>query len=667
MGVLSTFYFMFAADTTNVKKGMDEGNKAAEGLGKTVDKVDGSVGKLGEAFSKAARAAQTLAVGLGAIGLARMTNETAQHTFALDMQARALGMNVQALSIYQQAVVSMGGTAEGATATLDGLRKKFTEMSRYGQMQGPDAFMFKQLGLSAQDMQDSIKDPTIALQKLSGVFESLNSTQRLYIGEKLGLDQGTIALLGEGRRGFDDLIERQKRLGFVTKEQAEDARRYKLQLAELGITMESLKRTVTGSLLPAFTWIADKIVSVSIFFQEHKTFAIAFFTGVATVLTAVYTPAIVRAAIATWALIGPFVAVALAAVAVGVAIGLIADDIDSFLKGQNSITGEIAKKWPIVGEVIRGVAEVVKFAINNMKISFQFLVDLIEKGPHAAIENFGKAVTKVFDTIFEQFPRLKKFFEGISAPIEWLTNKLGIKPSDPTSAKPADQPATAPQAKSPAAVASSGKNTATGRELAAKIYASGGWTKEQAAGIAGSFMQESGGSATAVNKSSGAYGLAQWLGSRVKDFKEFAGKDLKASSLDEQIAFFNYEVTKGKEQGAGKRLRAARTASEAAAAHSIYYERPGKEEANNGRRAQMAEAILAGQQTIAATSAPIAAQSSQSIANSRTSNRSTSVSVGELNIHTKAASADSIASAARDSLTGQLKSAADQYDDGIVA
>ncbi len=110
--------------------------------------------------------------------------------------------------------------------------------------------------------------------------------------------------------------------------------------------------------------------------------------------------------------------------------------------------------------------------------------------------------------------------------------------------------------------------------------------------MTGSLQQESGLNPFAVNPQSGAYGIAQWLGSRVADFKAFSGKDLRSSTLEEQLAFHQHELTQGKERKAGDLIRAAKTAADAARIHSEAFERPGVEEAAIGNRQRNAAAAL---------------------------------------------------------------------------
>jgi len=50
MSVLESFYFVFDADTSKLKKGLDDAKKAAEGFKKPLDDADDSAKNLGKSF-----------------------------------------------------------------------------------------------------------------------------------------------------------------------------------------------------------------------------------------------------------------------------------------------------------------------------------------------------------------------------------------------------------------------------------------------------------------------------------------------------------------------------------------------------------------------------------------------------------------------------------------
>lgn len=130
-------------------------------------------------------------------------------------------------------------------------------------------------------------------------------------------------------------------------------------------------------------------------------------------------------------------------------------------------------------------------------------------------------------------------------------------------------------------------------------FISQGWTREQAAGLVGNLQKESGGFRDDVIRGdkSGrgdggkAVGIAQWHLERQQDFKDKYGKSIVGTTLMEQAAFVHHELTKGKEQAAGNKLRQTRTAAQAGAVVSEHYERPAAVEAEKRERARIAEAI----------------------------------------------------------------------------
>lgn len=658
MSVLDTYFFMFEADTSKVKKGTEEGGKAADELTKKLNITEAIADKTGKSFlemAKSAGKALSAVVALGAIKA--ITADTADHTFAVAQQARALDMSVESLSTWQHAVVSAGGTAEGATASLETLRTKFVEMSRFGVMMGPDSFMFKQLGLSAQDMKESIKDPTVALGKLAETFGTLNRTQQLYIGKKLGLDQGTIAILSQGREKFDQIIAKQKELGVVTEKQAEAATRYKLAQMELVTVYETVKREITTELLPAFTWIIEKVQSLITWFREHKAFAIGFFGGMAAVIAVSLVPALVTAATAMWALLAPLLAIILPIAAVGVAFGLLADDIYNFLKGNNSVIGELSKKWPIVGQVVRGVADDVKEAFGIITQAFT--------DPEAAF----KRLIALAEKLFHQIEKFK------SKALSWAAKKLGFGSDDVPATSASPKLAAAVGAQNlpidvvTAAAAAEAKYGVPAKVTMAQWALESNRGKNMPAGSNNPF----GIKARAGQPFIEAMTTEHVNGQDVRVSQKFAKYDSLADAFEAHAkllangsAYSDARKHKDDPNAYADALtgKYATDPNYGAKLKSIM----GSQDAAlmAARRQQLDADIRLGQSAIAATAAPIASQTSQSIANSRTSNRTSSLSVGGVTINTKSTDPKAIRDEFHNSLQGQLTNMLDQYDDGVA-
>lgn len=138
-----------------------------------------------------------------------------------------------------------------------------------------------------------------------------------------------------------------------------------------------------------------------------------------------------------------------------------------------------------------------------------------------------------------------------------------------------------------------------GRDMAARVanfFEGLGWTKEQAAGISANLSAESSFDPTAIGDGGKAYGVGQWHPDRQEAFRQWAGKDIRQSSLEDQLRFVHYEMTQGAEKRAGDLLRAATSANAAGAAVSKHYERPADREGEAAKRGALAERILANSQ-----------------------------------------------------------------------
>jgi len=140
----------------------------------------------------------------------------------------------------------------------------------------------------------------------------------------------------------------------------------------------------------------------------------------------------------------------------------------------------------------------------------------------------------------------------------------------------------------------------TGEEATARqrqafdYFRSQGWSAAQASGLVANLRHESGAGLDHQARGDGgkAYGIAQWHPDRQRNFRLWAGKSIQESTLEEQLAFVQFELTQGQERAAGAALRNARTPAEAAGVVSRQYERPANREGEAAARAQTATSML---------------------------------------------------------------------------
>ena len=163
---------------------------------------------------------------------------------------------------------------------------------------------------------------------------------------------------------------------------------------------------------------------------------------------------------------------------------------------------------------------------------------------------------------------------GVPTSVSAPSPQPGGAPSAPNpkaAAEPASAPIPAP-ASSPAA-AGQGQG---GDPLLAHViqhFTSEGYSPAAAAGMAGNFAAESNLSPTSVNPKEGAFGIANWTGSRRAALQQFAqANGRNPADLDTQLAFADSELA-GPERRARDLLMNAQTPAQGAAA-ALAYERP---------------------------------------------------------------------------------------------
>jgi LysM repeat protein len=189
---------------------------------------------------------------------------------------------------------------------------------------------------------------------------------------------------------------------------------------------------------------------------------------------------------------------------------------------------------------------------------------------------------------------ISKDFDTTPEGLEWLNPGLNIKTIKPgvrirVRGDDADERRTATVDQP------SGGGASGNAKTAFDYFIQQGWSKEQAAGLVANLQAESGQNldVNIFGDGGAGYGIAQWHGSRQRDFERVMGKPLKGSGLEDQLKFVQWELN-NTEKRAGARLKAAKTAAEAAAIIDQYYERSSGIHRN--KRIQFAQNLVPGNQ-----------------------------------------------------------------------
>lgn len=130
--------------------------------------------------------------------------------------------------------------------------------------------------------------------------------------------------------------------------------------------------------------------------------------------------------------------------------------------------------------------------------------------------------------------------------------------------------------------------TGANAQAARSYFLAQGYTPAQVAGILANIQAESGFNPGAVGDNGQAYGLFQWHPDRQRAFRLWSGHDIRQSTMAEQLAFAQWELTHT-EAAAGAALRRSQTRAQAGAAFSLGFERPAGGAATAAQRGALAD------------------------------------------------------------------------------
>lgn len=246
------------------------------------------------------------------------------------------------------------------------------------------------------------------------------------------------------------------------------------------------------------------------------------------------------------------------------------------LKTEDSSILEIPNPEPVYGEEpIGGKLETPSYSEqqNRLRAAATTFAVLNSKDPNS--EETRKARIS-YETEQRRMDNFRAMSDDTSGP-EYDSQKItptqvSTSASVPTATgapSPAPTPASVPTASPSKMISQSGSVSE-----ALSFFENKGWTKEQAAGIVGNLMAESGTSlkTDAVGDGGKAYGIAQWHPPRQKNFEKVFGKDIRSSSFKEQLEFVNWELN-NTEKTAGNLLKQSTTPEQAASIVDQFYER----------------------------------------------------------------------------------------------
>lgn len=524
-------------------------------------------------------------------GLKNFIGDTVSGAASLGRLSANLGMSTRDLSAWQKASERAGGSADGITRGLQGAQRAVAQFK--AGLGSEETNWFFRYGGNADDLKDAetfLKAQADILQRL---YTQSPDRAALAAGQ-MGIGDN-FDLLKRGRAGVDALVDAQRRNSAITEKDAADADRLRVRMLDLRDTLQAVATRVLVAMLPALERLLEYLNRLAEWAQAHEKDITRwvdegvralgeFLREVDKGVDAVGGWKTVLIALLALNLAGPvagLVALAAALVSVGRALGGVA------AAGAGAST-------------VAGLARV--FGVGGAA--------LLHSGNLNANESEGLKYRRGMDATIDTGRQ----------PTEAERRAMSGEPTGGSPQHPVEQ------------------------EVIGTLQAMG-WSRAQAVGLAANFRAESNFRPDAVGDGGRAYGIGQWHPDRQAAFRQQFGKDIRGSSLQEQLAFADFELRRGAERAAGAKLMRETTAAGAADVVSRYYERPADRMGEAAKRAALADRMY--RLSPQGLPSPDAVRASAAGGGRGFINpdgaTSTEIRIGEINVVTQATDAQGIA------------------------
>lgn len=236
MAIFETFTLLFKADSSQLKKEVDDVKKKTDETTKTFKDAEDQTKKTDNQFISLAKSLAAVATAYLSVGaVIGAFRSSVGNTTELAQLSRELNVNIETLDAWGGAIKNFGGDAKSFQSSLVALAKTF----------------------------NASPETTLAyLPRLAETLKGLGKVQGRIYGESLGIDPATVSFLLQGRKAVETAIARQRELGTVNERDAQIAREFNKAIGETSDAFNDLLRALSVEILPKLTDFAKALTGI---------------------------------------------------------------------------------------------------------------------------------------------------------------------------------------------------------------------------------------------------------------------------------------------------------------------------------------------------------------------------------------------------------------------
>ena len=367
--VLKQFRIVFGIDT----KPLDSG----------VQKAESTLKRFGRVFNSIAATYFSYKIMQGVIkGYADFNTQLGNST-------SLMGYNVENVTALGGALKRFGGDTQSVISSLNALNSGLQDAKFGG---GALVEVAKRYGVAFTNSNGKLMSAEQLLNSLSSQLQKYDKQTRMAIAQQLGLDESLVRAFNNGGKELQRLIDKQKQFGIVTAKDIKISDNFNHAILDLKDSFAGITKSLARFILPLITKLLKLVTQFIEFLKKHRQFVIAFFSALLVAMLPILA-IFAKMAIASAAAFAPIYAV----VGVITAIALVAEDIYYYFMGWDSVTGDLVKKFPLLGkalEAIRPVFMAIKQAFSDI---MDFLADPSWDNFINIFLNIGKAIVEMLE------------------------------------------------------------------------------------------------------------------------------------------------------------------------------------------------------------------------------------------------------------------------------
>lgn len=404
--------------TKNRKKTEEDFDRTKEKATKTAKDIEASGKRASSFFSNLRGEVLALfAVFTAGKGLIDFTRDVVDGDAAMGRFAKTIDDSIEDLSAWRNMAELTGGSADGMAQSMQGLVDQYQQFTITGESSVIP--YFRALQISMVDATGKMRPVSQILLDVADRFKGMDPARAATFGRAMGFDQGTINLLLLGRKAVQGMLDEQKKLGIVTKENAKAATEMQLAWGEAKQASTSAGRAMLLILAPAIIAVSKAITWVAEFLIAHKAILVGVFTALTIAVLALSTAMIVSFfGAAVTAMTTGFGLITAGLVDLSVWIGAMIETALPALAEAFLALGLAIEATPI-GWIITGIAALAAIAyalgfnIEDLKAIFEGLG-----------EGLNETVGPALDALADIFGSLGRALGLLNGPLDTTDQKL---------------------------------------------------------------------------------------------------------------------------------------------------------------------------------------------------------------------------------------------------